>query len=117
MYVRSTKITAQDVRHAVSLVPAVIIIDGVREFTPRRHYTHGCQFYLGGVGMRHRRASAHDPDWMAATWTDWGIVINRLYQIDPDAQIGYYKNYDHFMTETARQQPLRKELAPWLQTA
>ena len=114
MYVRSTKITAHHVQLAVASVPAVYIIDGIRVFTPRKPFTHGCQFYLGGAGGRHRRASAHDPDWMAPTWTDWGIVIAALYDVDPDARIGYYKNRDDFMQETARQAPIRGEDAPWL---
>lgn len=116
MRIRSNGITAHDVRCAVGVVPSVLIIDGVREWEPRKSsgFENGCEFYLAGVGSRHVRRSKHDGDYFAATWSDWGIIINHLYRIDPDAEIGCYKNYDHFMRETERQAPIRKEETPWL---
>ena len=32
----------------------------------------------------------------AATWDEWGVVIGKLFAIDPKAIIGYYPNREYF---------------------
>jgi hypothetical protein len=50
----------------------------------------------------------------AASWDEWGLWMNALYAIDPDALIGPYKSLPHFREVTAQWQP-RGMSAPWLQ--
>lgn len=122
MIIRSDIITAEHVRQAVAYARStgqdVYLIDGVRSFTPRRK-AFGTEVFLGSANGRY--ASAHDPDWKAASWVAWGEVIDRLSLIDPDAEIGFYKGRDHFLTFTAdevyRRNTYRGEgiVAPWLE--
>lgn len=37
---------------------------------------------------------------IAATWDEWGIWIDRLFAIDPDAVIGQYDGQEAFMDQT-----------------
>ena len=88
----------------------------IREFTPRR-FRNGYEFFLTGSSPR---ASAHNRDEKAATWIEWGNVIAALYEIDPDAEIGWYRNRDHFMEYTASEAErpgcdCSRSDMPWLQ--
>lgn len=46
------------------------------------------------------RYSAQSGQWKAATWDEWGNVIDALFKIDPKAIIGYYDGRDDFITKT-----------------
>ena len=105
MIVRSNTITLEDL-HAATRKAGVRYQDTysregwyvpVREFTPRS-YARGFEFFLSGSS---RRASAHDPQEKAATWIEWGIVIDALFTIDPDAQVGFYANRRAFIEYTS----------------
>ena len=57
----------------------------------------------------------------AATWDEWGIFIAALFKFDPEAKIGWYKSYDHFIEFTteerdrcAQYRPDLGRTAPWL---
>lgn len=52
----------------------------------------------------------------AASWDQWGIWMADLFDIDPDAIIGYYNNQSHFMEMTANYIPKGMK-APWLMTS
>jgi hypothetical protein len=39
---------------------------------------------------------------LAATWDEWGIWMDRLYDRDPSVVIGWYRDYAHFMEMTTR---------------
>lgn len=66
---------------------------------------------------------------VAATWDEWGVWMERLYDLDPDALIGYYESYDHFIEQTQRHAnyvrmahkptslEARTHTAPWLVNA
>lgn len=84
--------------------------DGIREFTPKRG-GRGFTLYLYGAGDRHRRAR-NGRDGHAATWDDYGVWIDRLFTIDPDAEIAYYKGRDHFLTATSEYMPADAR-GPW----
>ncbi len=126
MIVRSDIITRQDILDAVDAMNANVYFiyqrnerDGymepIRCFTPRR-YKHGFEFFIAGSHYAQTQTRHAQCGEKAATWVEWGIIIDRLFKIDPDAQIGWYKNRDHFMRETERQAPLREVTAPWLLT-
>jgi len=92
-----------------------------REFTPRSGYARGFELFLYGFGSRHVRRSAHahigDTSYnMAATWTDFGIWMARLFKIDPRAKIAWYDGVDEFLAETHRatKSYRSREEAPWL---
>lgn len=85
--------------------------DGVREFTPRRG-GNGFELYLEGYGERHRRAR-NGRDGHAATWDDYGVWIDRLFHLDPNAEIAFYKGRDAFIDSTSRYRATGGK-APWL---
>ena len=65
---------------------------------------------------------------VAATWDEWGVWMARLYEIDPDALIGWYESYHHFLDMTTRHRDCvrmdnkptsvayRTHMAPWLES-
>lgn len=64
---------------------------------------------------------------VAATWDEWGVWMDRLYEIDPAAIIGYYKDSADFIAQTKHHYEYvqrshkpgsleaRTHTAPWLQ--
>lgn len=119
MKVRSDIITRATVGTAVAAVPGVSFQDTrsrdgwyepIREFKPRR-FANGYEFFLSGSS---RYAAAHDSSEKAATWTEWGIVIDRLYAVDPNAQIGHYTSREDFRSQTAAAHWKTDAEKPWL---
>lgn len=90
MIVRSNIITTDNIISALHETftedGGMFFIGSIREFKPRR-FERGFKFFCGGSSAR---ASAHDPYEKAATWVEWGIFIDYLFKIDPDAEIGWY---------------------------
>ncbi len=82
----------------------------IREFKPRTAL-YGFEFFLSGSS---RYAAAHDRDEKAATWTEWGIVIDALFSVDPDAEIGQYKGREDFRRQTAEAAWKTDAEKPWL---
>lgn len=112
MKIYSHTLTAQDVHHAVNGIDHVWIDDsGVRCFTARDG-RKGFEVYLEGYGDRHTRAR-NLREGKAATWDDWGVFIERLFKIDPNAQIAHYNGRSNFIETTSRYQPTGAR-APWL---
>lgn len=122
MIVRSRTIRLDDVYRAVRQAPQVTFQDTfsregwfvpVREFTARDG-RHGFEFFLSGSSPYRAQ---HDRDEFAATWSEWGVVIDALFEVDPQAQVGFYKGRDEFVAFTAREvaRGHRKPAeAPWL---
>lgn len=67
-----------------------------------RSRDHAYDVTLTGFGARHTRASgsvaAHGDK--AATYTDWGRWIAKLFELDPNAIAGPYRGADDFHTKT-----------------
>jgi len=40
--------------------------------------------------------NGHDSSYPAATWDQWGIFLNALFEIDPDISTQYYANREAF---------------------
>ena len=53
------------------------------------------------VRVRDSRSKAHKYSVrMTASWDEMGMFINALYDVDPDATIGFYKSRDMFHAAT-----------------
>lgn len=125
MIVRSDKISSLDIKDAVNDTDGMYFLSyskdyprHIRFFRPRR-FTYGYEFFCGGNS---HHASAHDREHKAATWVAWGIFIDKLYRIDPEAQIGWYKNREDFMQKTRDNYRMRHgkvtlREATWLRVA
>lgn len=81
---------------------ADIWIADSRTWQPRA-WAHGTEFWA--YSHHGTRASAHGPIQRgprnhlprAASWSDWGFVIARLYLLDSRARIGHYLDRDDFI--------------------
>jgi hypothetical protein len=92
MRVHSDILTEQDLyRHLPVGVGASV--DEIRR--PRKR-ARGWIVYLRGYGERHTRANGRHNGDMAATYEDHGEWMAELFQIDPNASIGIYRNRGHF---------------------
>ena len=105
MQIRSSIITRENVVAAVLGVPSVSFQDTrsqdgwyipVREWTARDG-RRAFEIFLSGTS-RHR--AQHDREEFAATWDEWGIVIDALFDIDPYAKIGQYDGRHDFLDQT-----------------
>lgn len=111
MKLYSDKINASDVWQSLNGIEGVIVDDSnVRTFTSRQG-VKALEFYLEGYGSRHVRAR-NGRDGKAATWDDWGVLIDRLFRIDPQANIGGYDGIEDFLGKTADWRGDHR--APWL---
>lgn len=57
----------------------------------------------GPTNSRHYKNSGQwgsDNTMWAATYDEWGWFIAELFELDPDAKFGRYKNYDDFHAQT-----------------
>ena len=137
MKVRSNIITRATVGRAV-IDAGVNFIDTnaleghyepIREFKPKG-YAYGFEFFLTGSSPY---AAAHQSyqggGEKAATWDEWGVVIDRLYSVDPNARIGHYTSRADFLAQTRDEHDrvwtyhdpegyqARSHRAPWLREA
>jgi hypothetical protein len=79
---------------------AGVTVEIERSWSARYPHYNGFEVFLYGDGTLGRRRSAHDRDKYAATWEQWGHFINYLFQVDPSASIGRYRNHDDFGRQT-----------------
>jgi hypothetical protein len=119
MKIHSDILTKADIAHAVYSLPGVYI-DELTEHGSRRR-AKGFKLYLNGNSRYAAQRGGK-----AATWDEWGIVINRLFEIDPTASMEYYATRGDFYAQTAHvhntilrhygpeQAKRRGQTAPWL---
>jgi hypothetical protein len=121
MKIYSDVITSADVHRAFAdarCAGADIHVDELRTWKPRRH-AHGTEVWAESVSGT--RATAHRPIGSydlsdvprAASWSDWGQVIARLYVLDPAARIGFYKDAADFEAKV-RQYPRKGQSLAFL---
>lgn len=139
MKIKSDIITRATVGTAVTTTPGVTFIDTnardgwyepIREFKPRSH-EYGFEIFLTGsspYNAAHQSNQGGEYE-KAATWDEWGIVIDKLYAVDPNAQIGHYTSRADFLAKTRDEadriktwhEPkgyqARSHRAPWLVAA
>lgn len=108
MKVYSDVITDGMIQQAVAAARVIdgadIFIESLRTWKPRA-WAWGTEFWAYSV--HGTRASTHGPieqgprDHLprAATWSDWGYVIARLYLLDSRARIGHYLDRDDFIAK------------------
>lgn len=53
-----------------------------------------------GNKRRGRKQVANGDRIWAATYDEWGWFIAEIFECDPNAKFGYYKNYDDFHEKT-----------------
>lgn len=106
MKIYSDEITEVEVRAVFNKArrdhDADIWIEEMRGWNPRT-CKYGVEVWaesLGGKRATGRNQSSYgrDREPRAASWDDWGYVIAELYNIDPDARIGFYDNEASFVT-------------------
>ena len=76
----------------------------IREFKPKA-FARGYEFFLSGsspynAAHQSRQGGEYEK---AATWDEWGVVIDALYAIDPKAQIGHYTSRSDFIEQTSEE--------------
>jgi len=135
MKIRSNIITRANVAEALRTVPVNFIntnardgwYEPIREFKPKG-YANGFEIFLTGSSPYNAAHQSNQGGYYekAATWDEWGVVIDRLYAVDPDAQIGHYTSQADFVERTQAEHDrivqwhdpegyqARSHRAPWL---
>ena len=137
MIIRSNQISRSDIGAAARAAGVNFIdtnagysrgyFEPIREFTPRS-YQFGYEVFLTGSSPY---AAAHQSyqgyGEKAATWDEWGLFIEALYEIDPAARIGHYTGRENFRQVTRDERDrvrnyhdpasyyARTHKAPWLE--
>jgi NADH:ubiquinone oxidoreductase subunit len=126
MRIHTDHLTGQDIRE--TLVSTGLHGDGVRlvltgHGSRSRHHAFEMRLYTYGGCDRNGRTRRHANGGnygasaeMAATWDEWGILLARLFELDPNMNATYYAGRDDFMDKTRRYVP-RGMSAPWLEVA
>lgn len=88
----------------------------LRTFRPRTE-RFGAEFWA--YSIHGKRASAHAPigscsrdrhRLRAASWSDYGYVMAHLYNVDPHARVGFYKNEADFVEKVRNYTPRGQSL-------
>ena len=100
MKIYSDRITREDVfRTLHEALPGLAHADEFREFTPRKNYARGFTIYL--EALRDTGRARNGRPGKALTWDEYGVWFAKLYEIDPYAEIAFYKNEQEFRNVTA----------------
>jgi hypothetical protein len=136
MIIRSNQISRSDVIEAARAAGVNFIdtnagysrgyFEPIREFTPKA-YQYGYEVFLTGSSpYAAARQSLQGYGETAATWDEWGLFIEHLFEIDPAARIGEYKGRENFRQVTRAERDrirqwhtpnsyqARTHRAPWL---
>ena len=127
MRLHTDNLTYRDLIEALpSGVHAHIIAKGSR----KRDHAFEVTLYVLDKDALHRRFGNSGgygaSDEVAATWDEWGVWMAALYELDPNAIVGWYESYGHFLSVTRRERErheaqykptsiaYRTHRAPWL---
>ena len=107
-----TNLTAADLRAALD---ASGIQNASLLMQEKRSRSHDRRFdvYFDAEPMKGRRQSQHYHDGMpviGATYDEWGLWIEQVFQRDPGAKVGPYKDHHHFREVTG----LRFDSLEWV---
>ena len=100
MRIHTDRITELDIHVATN---AAGMRDVFADVTQRGSRSRERSFDVKLTGNSTRKTN---PGWangereQAATWDEWGMFIHALYQIDPEAVIGQYADFEVFQTST-----------------
>jgi hypothetical protein len=99
---------------------ADIWIEGTPKTWEPREHAYGVEVFAESIrGARvtghvsARMSGPRDELPRAASWDDWGYVIAALFNLDPDARIGFYKSEAEFV-EKVRKSPRKGSSLPFL---
>ena len=99
-----TSLTADTVRQVVhDLIPGVTVV--IEEHGSRSHERRldFRPYDNGTLTVKGRRMTSNIGDFAGRkgiTYDEWGIVLNALYDLDPDMHATYYQNRDDFHAAT-----------------
>jgi hypothetical protein len=101
-------LTRGDLLAACPTGVAIAVCDTLTSTRIRKHgwivsLTGSSPSYSQHVGYGHR----------AATWDEHGLWMEKLYELDANARISWYKDRRDFIKQTSEFQP-RGSKAPWL---
>jgi hypothetical protein len=66
-----------------------------------RSKDHAFDLSLTGTSSRRPNSGRYGAgDDYAATWDEWGMFLNHLYELDPEMECPYYKDRDDFNFQT-----------------
>lgn len=86
MKIHSDVLDYADVQEALKGMPGVFFITCEQ----RGSRSHARAFEVKLEGNSPRRAMNHEDQ--AATWDEWGLFLNRIYEVDPEAVCGTVKH-------------------------
>lgn len=103
MRIHTDRLTLADIHNAAADLPGVYIT--ATEHGSRSH-ARAFEVRMEGNGYRRNSGQYGADDEFGATWDEWGVIIGRLYLIDPEALWGTpkyptYRNADDFNQQTA----------------
>lgn len=95
MRIHSDVLTAEKVREIVREVGHGVTVDVATNHRSRKR-KGAVEMKLSGTSS-HNNAANTDK---AATWDEWGAVLERIYQVDSEATSNYYEDYYDFGYKT-----------------
>jgi hypothetical protein len=127
MRIFSDTLTTNDLYEAL---PAGVLANITTKGGRNRRHSFEVTLYVLEKDELHRRygnsGGYGSRDDVAATWDEWGLWIEKLFDLDPDALIGHYESYSHFLDQTDHARNVgrmynkpeslnyRTHTAPWL---
>ena len=90
-----TDLSEQQIYKALANLAGV----GLTSFSTHRSQKRARAFEIKLFGNSPRRQNRGSD--YAATWDEWGIFIQNIFEQDPTAIVGMYESYDMFRTVTA----------------
>lgn len=95
MRIHSNTVNEADIRRVVD----VLVGGNVRVHSLTRHGSRSRHHALNLIlsGSSKFGGQYGDLNYAAATWDEWGIVLNAIFELDPDAVVlGVYESAEHF---------------------
>lgn len=93
MRIHVNNVTETDLRN---ILTGSDLLRGVKflQLTPHVSRTHERAFEVRLTGSSHHRTMKGEHE--AATWDEWGVFINEVFNLDPTAKAGDYKTQIQF---------------------
>ena len=123
MRIHSDSLRQVDVALAAYAVSPHLTVETIRRGSRSRGHSIDVRMIWEGPKCkgdhrRHTNTGTYGAGEWAATWDEWGLVIDRLFDMDPDAIVGPYESRADFYLQTARAVKYRRhDKAPWLEPA
>lgn len=96
MKIHSSKITPANIYAAAKARGMVGVEVADLDIRGSRKRSRSFDVRLTGNSPFRPNFGVGDGDEHAAQWDEWGIFINALFEVDPEAILGVYRSYKHF---------------------